>query len=191
MASNPSQYKHMETAIFGGGCFWCTEAIFRRLKGILSVTSGYAGGIMENPTYDDLHYKNTGHAECIKIVFDPTIISYQKLLDVFWHTHDPTQRNRQNYDVGTEYRSIIFYMNNTQKELAEKSKHDLEQSKAYKSPIVTEIVPYTNFFKAEEIHQNFYEKNSYSPYCSIVIDPKLTKLLKNYGSDVKDEYKNR
>lgn len=189
MPSEPTQYMHMETAIFGGGCFWCTEALFKRLKGVISVTSGYAGGTSENPTYDDLHDKNTGHAECVQIVFDPSIISYEKLLEVFWHTHDPTTLNRQNYDVGTEYRSVIFYCNNSQKKIAEKSKKALEASGYYKNPIVTEIVAYNNFYKAENYHQDFYEKNSYSPYCSLVIDPKISKLLKEYGSDVKDEYK--
>jgi len=178
-----------ELATFAGGCFWCTEAIFRRLRGVISVMPGYSGGKRPNPTYDQIHSGATGHAESIQIVFDPTVISYEKLLDVFWHTHNPTTPNQQGADIGPEYRSAIFYHSEEQKNLAEKSKKELEQEHTYQSPIVTEIIPYTTFYPAEEVHRDFYEKNASSPYCMFVINPKIQKLLKEYGNSVKDEYK--
>lgn len=178
-----------ETATFAGGCFWCTEAIFKRLKGVISVTPGYSGGKRENPTYDQIHSGATGHAEAVQIIFDPALIPYEKLLDVFWHTHNPTTKDRQNYDVGPEYRSVIFYENDQQKQLAENSKKQLEDSHFYKDPVVTEIVPYEVFYQAEEAHKNFEGKYPNSPYCTFVIDPKIQKLLKDYSNDVKDEYK--
>jgi len=181
--------KTVELATLGGGCFWCTEAIFKRLKGVESVVSGYSGGKRENPTYDQIHSGATGHAESVQITFDPHSIPYEKILDVFWHTHNPTTLNRQNYDVGSEYRSVIFYHNNKQKEIAEKSKETLEQSGLYKNPIVTEIVPYTNFYPAEGYHKDYYDKNRTAPYCTFVIDPKIQKLMKEFGKDVKEEYK--
>ena len=184
-----TEKNHLETATLANGCFWCTETIFKRLKGVVSIAPGYAGGTVENPSWELVCTGRTGHAESIQIEFDPNIISFAKILDIFWHTHNPTTLNRQNYDVGAEYRSVIFYCNDMQKKLAEDSKKELELSEMYKSPIVTEIVPYSNFYKAEDYHQDFYEKNSYSPYCNIVIDPKLSKLLKEDSSDVKNEYK--
>ena len=163
-----------EFATFGGGCFWCVEAIFQRLKGVQSVTSGYAGGTKENPTYKEVCTGVTGHAEVIQIEFDPHKISYEKLLEVFWEAHDPTTMNRQGADAGTQYRSVILYHNDAQKQAAEKAK-ELAQWR-FPRPIVTEIVPLTKFFKAEEYHQDYFRKNPNAPYCAVVISPKLEKL---------------
>ncbi|MBI2039640.1 peptide-methionine (S)-S-oxide reductase MsrA [Candidatus Microgenomates bacterium] len=171
----------MEKATLAGGCFWCTEAIFKRLKGVLEVIPGYAGGNMDNPSYEDVSTGKTGHAETIQITFDPQVIPYEKLLDVYWHLIDPTTLNRQGGDVGTQYRSVIFYHNEEQKRTAEQSKKKVEQSGMYKDPIVTKIEPFTNFYLAENYHQNYYERNSSVPYCRLVIDPKIRKLLKYLG----------
>ena len=166
----------IETATFGGGCFWCTEAVYERLPGVISVTSGFAGGQTPNPTYVQICSGNTGHAEVTQIEFDPAKSSYKKLLDVFWQAHDPTTLNRQGADEGTQYRSIILYHNEAQKLAAEKSK--AEAQKNFKHPIVTKIVPFTKFYKAENYHQEYYDNNSNAPYCQIVIAPKLKKLEK-------------
>ena len=163
-----------ELATFGGGCFWCLEAVFERLDGVKSVTSGYAGGTKENPTYKEVCTGATGHAEVIQIEFDPQKISYEKLLEVFWEAHDPTTMNRQGADAGTQYRSVILYHNDAQKRAAEKSK-ELAQWR-FPRPIVTEIIPLTKFFKAEEYHQDYFRKNPNAPYCAVVISPKLEKL---------------
>ncbi len=176
----------MEIATLAGGCFWCTEALFRRLKGVSSVVSGYAGGNTENPNYDQIHSSTTGHTETIQLTFDPKVIPYERLLEIFFHLHDPTTKNRQGADVGSEYRSIIFYHNNKQKQAAAKVIQDIEKSNKYPDPIITELVPYTSFYKAEEEHQNFYEKYPMSPYCLIVIDPKIKKLLEEFGDEVKE-----
>lgn len=178
-----------QTATFAGGCFWCTEAIFKRLKGVISVTSGYTGGNLENPTYDQVCSGKTGHAEAIQIVFDPKIITFNTLLEVFWHTHNPTTLNQQGADVGTQYRSVIFYHNENQKLAAKKSEQNLEKSGYYKDPIVTKIEPFTKFYPAESYHKDYYTQNSSAPYCQIVIDPKVQKLIKDFSSEVKDEYK--
>ena len=175
----------METATLSGGCFWCTEAIFKRLKGVLQVVSGYAGGEGENPLYEEVSMGNTNFAESIQIKFDPKMISYQKILEVFWHLVDPTTLNRQGSDIGTQYRSIIFYHSKNQKRMAEQSKRQIEKSKLYKDPIVTKIQPFKNFYKAEEYHQNYFEKNSYQPYCQLIINPKIEKLIKEFGESVK------
>ncbi len=180
---------NMETATLAGGCFWCTEAIFKRLKGVTSVIPGYAGGQMENPSYEDVCSGTTGHAEAIQITFDPTIISYDKLLDVFWHLHDPTTLNQQGNDIGTQYRSAIFYHSEKQKQIAEESKEELGKSGMYNQPIVTNITPFTNFYKAENYHQDYYDKNKSAPYCQVIIDPKIQKLMKEYKQEVKEEYK--
>lgn len=182
---------NLQTATFAGGCFWCTEAIFKRLKGVVSVIPGYAGGSKEDPHYDEVSTGKTGHAEAINITFDPTIIPYEKLLDIFWHTHNPTTLNKQGADIGTQYRSMILYHTPEQKQLAEKSKEELENSGIYTNPIVTEIQPFQAFYDAESYHQNYYDNNSAAPYCTFVIDPKIQKLLKEYGNDVKEEYKNQ
>jgi len=181
--------QNIEKATLGGGCFWCTEAIFKRLKGVISVTSGYSGGKLENPSWEQVSTGTTGHAESVQIAFDPSIISYKKLLDVFWHTHNPTTNNQQGYDTGPEYRSVIFYYNEKQKQIALQSKEELEKDGTYKDTIVTEIVPFTKFYPASEYHKNFYESGKRPDYCYFVIDPKLKKLIEKYGDDVKDEYK--
>src|ERR1044071_3688387 len=175
-----------ETATFANGCFWCTEAIFQDLDGVISVTSGYTGGHVENPTYKQVCSGQTGHAECLQIVYDPSKISFDELLEVFWKTHDPTTLNRQGGDVGTQYRSAIFYHNDEQKQKAEKYKAELDKSGAFDNPIVTEIVPYTKFYKAENYHQEYYELNKDSnPYCTIVIQPKLEKFEKVFKNKLK------
>lgn len=170
-----------ETATFAGGCFWCTEAVFKRLKGVKTVISGYSGGKVKNPSYEEVSTGNTGHTEAIKITFDPKVISYEKLLRIFFKLHDPTTLNRQGSDVGSQYRSAIFYHDRQQKQLAEKSKKAFEESGIYQDKIVTEIVPFTNFYKAEDYHQNFYERNCTFSYCRLIIDPKIQKLKKIQG----------
>jgi peptide-methionine (S)-S-oxide reductase len=165
-----------ELADFGGGCFWCMEAVFERLPGVISVTSGFAGGTTENPTYQQVCTETTGHAEVTEIEFDPAKISYDKLLEVFWQAHDPTTLNRQGADEGTSYRSIILYRDKQQQLLAEKSK--LEAQKNFHHPIVTEIVPLKKFYKAEDYHQEYYDNNPNQGYCQVVIAPKLEKLEK-------------
>lgn len=179
----------LETATLAGGCFWCTEALFKRLKGVRSVLPGYAGGTVENPTYEEVCSGNTGSAEAIQIEFDPKQISFEKILDIFWNTHNPTTLNQQGEDFGEQYRSAIFYHDNRQKEIAEKSKAEFEKSGVYKEPIVTEIVPFTNFYVAEDYHKNYFEKNKNAGYCNIIISPKIHKLIKEYSQDIKKEYK--
>ncbi len=178
-----------ETATFANGCFWCTEAVFKRLKGVKSVLPGYAGGTVKDPSYDQVCAGNTGHAESIQIKFDPKVIPFEKILDIFWHTHDPTTPNRQGNDIGTQYRSAIFFHNEKQKEIAEKSKKDLEDKGVYKNSIVTEITPIKNFYVAEDYHKDYYDNHQDAPYCNYVIDPKIHKLLERYGSDVIEKYK--
>ena len=163
-----------ELATFGGGCFWCLEAVYKRLPGVISVTSGYAGGHTENPTYHQVCGGDTGHAEVTQIVFDPAKISYARLLEVFWQAHDPTTLNRQGADEGTQYRSIILYHSEAQKATAEQVR--LAAQKKFSTPIVTEIVPFKKFFPAEEYHQGYYLAHTRQPYCQLVIRPKLEKL---------------
>jgi peptide-methionine (S)-S-oxide reductase len=165
-----------EIADLGGGCFWCMEAVFERLPGVISVTSGFAGGTTENPTYREVCTETTGHAEVTEIVFDPAKISYSKLLEVYWQAHDPTTLNRQGADEGTSYRSIILYRDEKQKQEALKSK--LEAQKNFKNPIVTEIVPLKKFYQAEDYHQEYFDRNPNQSYCQVVIAPKLHKLEK-------------
>lgn len=165
-------------ATFGSGCFWCTEAVFTRLKGVAKVESGYSGGNVPNPSYEAVCTGKTGHAECTQIYFDPAVISYTQLLEVFFKTHDPTTLNRQGADVGTQYRSVIFYHNEEQKQLAEKVKHELTSAKIWNSPIVTEISEFKKFYKAEDYHQNYYENNTNQGYCAFVITPKIEKFEK-------------
>lgn len=171
-----------------GGCFWCTEAIFERLRGVEDVISGYAGGTVKNPTYEQVCSGTTGHAEAIQITFDPRVIPYEKILDVFFATHDPTTLSRQGNDVGTQYRSAIFYHSDEQKQIAEQSLQEHTDSGTYSDPIVTEIVPFTNFYPAENYHRDYYERNKTSPYCMFIIDPKVQKLLKEFKKDVKEEF---
>ena len=172
--TNTMNTNKTEIADLGGGCFWCMEAVFERLPGVISVTSGFAGGTTENPTYEQVCTETTGHAEVTEIVFDPAKISYAKLLEVFWQAHDPTTLNRQGADEGTSYRSIILYRDEKQKLLAEKSK--LEAQRNFSDPIVTEIVPLKKFYKAEDYHQEYYDNNTDAGYCRVVITPKLEKL---------------
>jgi peptide-methionine (S)-S-oxide reductase len=165
---------HMEKATFGGGCFWCVEAVYERLPGVQSVVSGYAGGTKPNPTYDEVCTGKTGHAEVAQITFDPAKITFEQLLDMFWQAHDPTTLNCQGADVGTQYRSVIFYHNEQQKAVAEKSK--VEAQKSFDAPIVTEIHPLEEFYPAENYHQDYYRNHSNAPYCTFIIKPKLKKL---------------
>lgn len=180
---------HEQTATFANGCFWCTEAVFKRVKGISSVKSGFSGGRKENPTYEQVAMGTTGHAESVQITFDPSIISYDKILDIFFATHDPTTLNQQGYDIGEEYRSAIFYHNDEQKKIAEEKIKDLDKSGKYNDPVVTEVVPYRAFYPAGPEHQNFYESGKRPDYCRVIIDPKIQKLMKHFTEDVKEEYK--
>ncbi len=175
----------MEKATFGGGCFWCVEAVFERMKGVKSVESGYAGGHVENPTYQQVTTGKTGHAEVAQIEYDPDEIGYEELLEIFFKTHDPTTLNRQGNDVGTQYRSIILYHNEEQKDVAEKVKARLEESGEYKQPIVTEIKPLGTFYEAEDYHQDYYKNNPNQAYCRIVIAPKLEKAEKKFSLKLK------
>jgi peptide-methionine (S)-S-oxide reductase len=177
----------LETATLATGCFWCTEAIFNRLKGVSSVVSGYASSKVANPSYQAVCSGKTGAAEAVQITFDPSVISYDKLLEIFWHVHDPTTLNRQGNDVGTQYRSGIYYQNDEQKRIALASKEAIDKSGTYRKPVVTEIEPFTNFYPAEDYHQEYYDRNPYQPYCMAVIDPKVRKLLKEYRDELKEE----
>ena len=176
----------LETTTLGGGCFWCVEAIFQDLKGVHRVVSGYAGGAVENPTYQQVCNGNTGHAEVTQITYDPEVISYEDLLYVFWRTHDPTTLNRQGADVGTQYRSIILYHNEAQKAIAEKSRRETDASDLWPNPIVTEIAPLGAFYPAEDYHQDYYRQNRFQPYCLAVIDPKLRKFRKEFKEQLRD-----
>jgi peptide-methionine (S)-S-oxide reductase len=167
-----------ELATLGGGCFWCVEAVYQRVDGVLSVKPGYAGGHIDNPSYRDVCSGKTGHAEVAKIEFDPDQISYQQILNVFWQAHDPTTLNKQGADVGTQYRSVIFYHSEEQKTLAENSKTEADQSEYWPNAIVTEITKINNYSDAEDNHDNYYRDNPYQPYCQFVIKPKLDKLEK-------------
>ncbi|MDX1684886.1 MAG: peptide-methionine (S)-S-oxide reductase MsrA [Saprospiraceae bacterium] len=174
-----------DTATFGAGCFWCVEAIFQELKGVLKVEAGYSGGHVENPTYRQVCSKNTGHAEVTRIVYDPDVISYEELLEVFWTTHDPTTPNRQGADVGPQYRSVIFYHDDRQKEIALKSKKEVGQP-LWEDEIVTEIAPLTNYYVAEDYHQNYYSQNPNQGYCRVVINPKVQKFREKFADKLKD-----
>ena len=173
--------KVRDTATFGAGCFWCVEAVFQNLKGVEKVTSGYSGGQIKNPSYREVCMGTTGHAEVCQIVYQPEIISFTELLEVFWKTHDPTTLNRQGNDIGTQYRSAIFYHSMSQKDLAEKYKKELNENKVFDNPVVTEIVPFSSFYVAEDYHQNYFNLNSQEPYCRFVIQPKVEKFTKVFG----------
>lgn len=172
-------------ANFAEGCFWCTESFFQRLEGVISVSSGYSGGHIPNPSYDAVCAKTTGHAEGLNIIYDPLKISYDELLEVFWKTHDPTTLNQQGADVGPQYRSVVFYHTQEQKEKAEKYKAELDKAGAFNSPIVTAIEPFSNFYNAEDYHQNFYNNNTNYGYCRMVIRPKLDKFEKVFKDKLK------
>jgi peptide-methionine (S)-S-oxide reductase len=175
----------LEVATLGAGCFWCVEAIYQRLEGVEKVESGYSGGSVKNPSYEQVCSGRTGHAEVIQVTFDPKKLSYKELLEVFFKTHDPTTLNKQGADVGTQYRSAIFYRSDEQKKIAEQVKRETDAAKIWDDPIVTEISPFTDFYKAEDYHQNYYNQNSYQPYCMMVINPKLSKFKKEFSNKLK------
>ena len=175
----------MELATLGNGCFWCTEAIFQDLEGVEKVVSGYAGGHVQNPTYEQVCSGNTGHAEVLQITYDPAKISYEDLLEVFWATHDPTTLNRQGNDVGTQYRSVVFYHDEAQKELVQQYKKQLDASGTFTDPIVTLVEPMPEFFPAENYHQNYFNRNGQQPYCNFLIRPKVAKFRKEFKEKLK------
>ncbi|MCG8608848.1 peptide-methionine (S)-S-oxide reductase MsrA [bacterium] len=177
--------RELETVTLGAGCFWCVEAIFMDLEGVEKVASGYAGGTVENPTYEQVCTGTTGHAEVVQVTFDSEVISFEEILYVFWRTHDPTTLNRQGADTGTQYRSAIFYHNEQQKLVAEKSKKETDESDLWPNPIVTEITPFSNFYPAENYHQNYFALNPNQPYCRAVIDPKVRKFRKAFSDKLK------
>lgn len=176
----------LKEATFGAGCFWCVEAIYQRVNGVVAVESGYSGGHVEDPAYRQVVTGTTGHAEVIRLKFDPDIISFDELLEVFWHTHDPTTLNRQGADVGPQYRSAIFYHNEEQKRIAETSMKKTDESDLWDDPIVTEISPLINYYKAEDYHQNYFNNNPNAGYCSVVIAPKLAKFKKDFPHLLQD-----
>ena len=175
----------LELATFGGGCFWCTEAVFLDVKGVSKVVSGYAGGTVKNPSYKDVSTGLTGHAEVTQITFDPKVVSYESLVEIFWNTHDPTTLNKQGADEGTQYRSVIFYHNEDQKKVAEVYKTQLEAAHTYPNRIVTEISPLKNYYPAEDYHQNYYALNQNQGYCQYVIRPKVEKFRKQFHDKLK------
>jgi peptide-methionine (S)-S-oxide reductase len=177
----------LETATFGSGCFWCAEAVFQQLRGVKSVVSGYSGGTVENPTYEDVCAGGTGHAEVIQITYDPAVISFDELLKVFWQTHDPTTPNQQGNDVGTQYRSAIFYHTDAQRRTAEQYKQQLDAAKTFARRIVTEITPFKHFYPAEKYHQNYFNQNPSQSYCQFVIRPKVEKFNKEFKTMLKDK----
>jgi len=180
-----AQSAKLQKATFGNGCFWCSEAVFQRLNGVTAVRSGYEGGAVVNPTYEQVCTGTTGHAEVIEVTYDPAKIKYDELLEVFWKTHDPTTLNRQGADVGTQYRSVIFYHNNEQKTIAEKYKKELNDTKAFGNPVVTSIEKASAFYVAEAYHQNYFNRNGSQPYCKLVIVPKLDKMEKVFKAKLK------
>lgn len=179
------QSKNMETATFGAGCFWCVEAAFESLKGVHGAESGYSGGSIKNPSYKEVCTGRTGHAEVVQVTFDPTVISFKDLLEAFFTVHDPTQLNRQGNDVGTQYRSVIFYHNEAQRELAVKAIEELNKAKAFDKPVVTEVSAFTKFYPAEDYHQQYFENNPDQPYCAMVVQPKLDKFKKVFKEKLK------
>ncbi len=187
IANKPMPATGIDTATFGGGCFWCVEAQFQLLKGVVKVESGYSGGHVKNPSYREVCNGTTGHAEVTQVYFDRSQISYEELLEAFWQAHDPTTLNRQGNDVGTQYRSAIFYHNPEQKKLAEEYKKKLDASGAFNGPIVTEITPFTVFYKAENYHQDYFELNGSEPYCQFVISPKVDKFKKVFQNKLKEK----
>lgn len=183
--NQPMNAANQQLATFGGGCFWCTEAVFLEVRGVTKVESGYAGGTVKKPTYQEVSTGETGHAEVIQITFDPTQVGYEALLEIFWNTHDPTTLNRQGADEGTQYRSVVFYHNEEQRRIAEQYKTQLEASHVYKNRIVTEISPLTNYSTAEGYHQNYYALNQNQGYCQNVVRPKVEKFRKQFKDKLK------
>lgn len=185
--ASPGVTNKLEQVTFGSGCFWCTEAVFQHVKGVQSAVSGYSGGKLENPTYEQICSGLTGHAEVVQVTYDPGQIAFTDLLQVFWRTHDPTTLNRQGHDVGTQYRSAIFYHNDEQRKLAEEYKQQLNQSNTFGSPIVTEITPFVKFYPAEKYHQEYYDQNPGQRYCELVIRPKVEKFKKEFANILEDQ----
>jgi peptide-methionine (S)-S-oxide reductase len=185
MSEARPKIKHMELATLGGGCFWCTEAVFQLIRGVEQVEPGYAGGTPPNPTYEEVSTGTTGHAEAVQLTFNPEVISFREILEIFFGTHDPTQLNRQGPDVGTQYRSVIFYHSQQQKATAEQLIEELETEQVYDKPIVTALEPYQAFYPAEEYHKNYFKKHPEQSYCQAVIAPKIAKLQKTYLSKLK------
>jgi len=185
MDNKSTKNEGVKTATLGAGCFWCVEAVFQKLNGVKKVASGYAGGDVKNPSYKEVTRGNTGHAESVQIQYDPDIIGFEQILEVFWKTHDPTTLNRQGADIGPQYRSVIFYHDQQQKEIAEQSKKKTDQSGYFDDPIVTAIEPYKNFYVAEDYHQDFYRNNPNQPYCRFNIDPKMKKMEEQFGRYLK------
>lgn len=184
-SSNSTKDKNLEIANFGAGCFWCVEAVFQELKGVDSVESGYMGGQVDNPTYEQVCTGTTGHAEICQIKFDPEVVTFKEMLEVFWKTHDPTTLNRQGNDTGTQYRSAVFYTSDEQKQLAEKYKKRLNESGAFSAPIVTEISPAAKFYSAGKYHDKYYLRNPNAGYCQFVVQPKVDKFRKAFKSKLK------
>jgi peptide-methionine (S)-S-oxide reductase len=176
-----------ELATFGSGCFWCTEAVFAQLKGVTKAVSGYSGGSVKNPTYEQVCTGSTGHAEVVQVTFDPAVISYPELLEVFWRSHDPTTRDAQGPDVGPQYRSVIFYHSDRQRRLAEQYRAKIDAAGVFPAPVVTEIVPFAEFYPAEAYHQNYYADNPRQPYCRAVIRPKVEKLRQVFRDKLKPD----
>lgn len=185
--SENSSEQTIDTATFGAGCFWCVEAVFQRLEGVISIKSGYSGGTVKNPSYREVCSGTTGHAEVCQIIYDKTKISFDELLEVYWKTHDPTTLNSQGNDFGTQYRSVIFYHNEEQRLKAEKYKKELNEAKVYPNPIVTQIVAFTSYYPAEDYHQNYYNQNGNEGYCKFVIQPKVEKFEKIFKDKMKKE----
>jgi peptide-methionine (S)-S-oxide reductase len=180
--------RQKEVVTLGGGCFWCTEAVFSELNGVEKVESGYSGGAMSNPTYEKVSTGTTGHAEVVQITFDPRVISFEEILRIFFTMHDPTTLNRQGADVGTQYRSVIFYHNNKQKAIAEKVIEKINRAKIWNAPIVTQIEPFKIFYQAEDYHNDYFKRNPEKPYCQLVIAPKIAKLRQHYREKLKKQY---
>jgi len=185
-SSNPPTPSQLETATLGGGCFWCLDPVYADLQGVAGVTAGYAGGTVSNPSYSEVCTGATGHAEVVQVIFNPQVISFKEILQVFFSVHDPTTLNRQGADVGTQYRSVIFYHSPHQKQVAEELIAELNQAGIWKNPIVTEVSPAGSFYAAEDYHQSYFKKNPYQGYCQVVISPKLAKFRKSYQSRLKN-----
>jgi peptide-methionine (S)-S-oxide reductase len=186
MNNNNHDNERYELATIGGGCFWCIEAIYLEMKGVISVSSGYSGGKIKNPTYREVTSGMTGHAEVVQITFDPEVIAYRDILTIFFYVHDPTTLNRQGADVGTQYRSVIFYHDENQKAVAEEVMQEIQNSKVWKDPLVTELSPLTAFYVAEDYHQEYFANNPNAPYCTFVVSPKVEKFRKNFQEYLKD-----
>ena len=182
---NMNSENNKSVATFGSGCFWCTEAVFESLEGVDNVVSGYSGGSIKNPSYKEISRGNTGHAEVCQITFDPEVISYYELLEIFWNTHDPTTLNRQGNDVGPQYRSVIFYHDEAQKKAAEASLREMDASGKFRDPIVTEVTEFSEFYKAENYHQDYFKNNHNQPYCTFVVKPKVEKFRAKYQDKLK------